>query len=320
MDVEPGPNGYLGKQQVEESALDLDEEAKGRGVSSDDVPPLCLQDALASVEHEGVPAYQPEDGHTPPRSSHVLVLGLCILPAAGHQGESVWHWMKHGWFTNAGSQADAGLTSAAAQVGQVMLTLPHAGTPYRRACPACTALYCSQALPQCRCLMRALMYGAGKAGFEHAACWCSVADGHPRRCSPDHRLHDHLHVDHPPAQRALPRVQAHQGELLTCVVYCLTQYLEQIQPLLLQGVWRVLLQICWGREADVDRAGHVCMHLLKSRHLAVLASLLSGVCMASGCTDQGGQVVCARRQDQAQVLAVLRGRSIPCAPPLISLT
>ena len=38
------------------------------------------------------------------------------MPTAGHMNDSVWHWLKHGWLRDAGSQADAGLTSAAAQV------------------------------------------------------------------------------------------------------------------------------------------------------------------------------------------------------------
>jgi hypothetical protein len=46
--------------------------------------------------------------------------------ASAHENDTWLDWLKHGWLTNAGSNADAGFTSAAAQVGQVMLTMPHA--------------------------------------------------------------------------------------------------------------------------------------------------------------------------------------------------
>ncbi|CAL5220457.1 g2477 [Coccomyxa viridis] len=46
--------------------------------------------------------------------------------ATGHEKDTWLDLLKHGWLSNAGSNLDAGLTSAAAQVGQVMLTLPHA--------------------------------------------------------------------------------------------------------------------------------------------------------------------------------------------------
>lgn len=43
-----------------------------------------------------------------------------------HKNDTWWDLATKGWFSHAGSKTDAWLTSAAAQVGQVMLTLPHA--------------------------------------------------------------------------------------------------------------------------------------------------------------------------------------------------
>ena len=40
---------------------------------------------------------------------------------AGHENDTWLDWLKHGWLANAGSNADAGLTSAAAQVGYALL-------------------------------------------------------------------------------------------------------------------------------------------------------------------------------------------------------
>ena len=41
----------------------------------------------------------------------------CLFGSAAHEKDTWLDLLKHGWLSNAGSNLDAGLTSAAAQVG-----------------------------------------------------------------------------------------------------------------------------------------------------------------------------------------------------------
>jgi auxin influx carrier (AUX1 LAX family) len=82
---------------------------------------------LSDSAHSGIHGQQMKDlelakyGSGPPAEEPLNLDEEALV----HKNDTWCDLLKHGWLSNAGSNLDAGLTSAAAQVGQVMLTLPH---------------------------------------------------------------------------------------------------------------------------------------------------------------------------------------------------